>query len=116
MDVPGWPTWDTALTAARADGPLGLGVRSVIVSDGREVPFEVTRFEPGESYAFSSALPFGHLVVTRSLMPVPGGVSFTHDVQFTGLGGMGLAPILGPRFRAVLPDVMARRAALPVQP
>ncbi|MBX2799679.1 MAG: SRPBCC family protein [Myxococcales bacterium] len=112
MDVPGWPAWDTELSAASQDAPLALGVQGTVTSGSRTSPFTVTVFEPGRHYAYTVPLPLGKLVVDRSLQPWgDGGTAFTHEVRLTGLGGLVLAG-LGKQFRAALPGVMDALAAL----
>lgn len=113
MDVPSWKTWDVGLADARAEGPLELGARGVIVDlSGREVPFEVVGFQNGQSYAIANPLLLGgRLVVERAIIRAEP-TAFRHRVRFEGLGGALLAPLLGRRFRTMLPEAMDRLAAV----
>ncbi len=106
-----WPAWDTELESARLDGDIGLGAEGVLVSGGRETRFAISLWEPKRRYAFTTRFPLGSLVVTRTL-DTTHGTRFTHDVRFRGVGGAVLAPILGPRFRRALPEVMQTLEAL----
>lgn len=112
-DTDTWPSWDTELESARLDGSFALDRVGELVSDGRTSTFWISEWQPTDRYAFSTRLPAGKLVVTRWLERLPdGGTRFTHDVQFRGLGGVLLSPLLGKRFKAALPGVMERLAAL----
>lgn len=110
-DVPGWPTWDTEMTAATLDTPLALHASGTVTSGGRVSPFTITRWEPGQAYAFAIPLPLGQLIIDRILRPLPGGgTQFTHTVSLTGVGGFLLGNSLGRSFRQALPDVMRQLA------
>lgn len=114
-DVDTWPSWDTEVEQVVLEGEIGLGVRGVLTADGRDSRLEITAWEPMVSYAFTTRLPLGSLVVTRTLEPTESGTRFTHDVAFRGFGGWLLAPLLGKRFRRALPQVMGELAALAEQ-
>lgn len=111
MDVAQWKDWDIGLSDAVSDGPLRLGTRGTIRDrSGRSVPFEVTAFEEGASYTIATPLPLGgRLTVARTITGVDP-TTFRHHVRFEGLGGRLLAPLLGRRFRRLLPEAMDRLA------
>jgi uncharacterized protein YndB with AHSA1/START domain len=107
-----WAAWDAEIASAEAEGPLRLGATGrLTTAGGRTVPFEVVQWEPGVRYAYATPLPGGRLLLTRWLEPASEGtVRLVHDVEFQG-GGRALAPVLGRRFRKVLPQVMEALAA-----
>lgn len=108
-DVPRWPEWDTELVSASiTDGPFALGVTGTLrPKTGPTSTFVVSEMDPGTSYAFTTRLPLGRLVVRRQLMAEPQGETrFTHQVAFAGaLSGL-VGVLLGRRFRSALPGVM----------
>lgn len=111
MDVPNWPSWDIELKQARASASLALGVKgSVIPRMGFSSSFKVTDFETGRYYAFEVPLPLASLTVRRELQQQADATTFTHQVWFSGVAGPVFAAFFGPRYRAVLPKVMARIA------
>lgn len=105
MDVGAWKDWDLGL--ADAEGSVsGLDAKGVVISeDGRRSPFTVIDYDDGRSYAFSTALPNGALVVRRSIVGTDPTV-IRHDVLFEGEGGVAMSPTLGPIFRAALPPTV----------
>lgn len=54
-DLDRWPDWGPSVRAARLEsGPLGPGARGTVTTAlGFDLPFEVTEFEPGRSWAWS---------------------------------------------------------------
>jgi Polyketide cyclase / dehydrase and lipid transport len=111
MDVANWPSWDTELKEARAQGPLALDVEGTLLpKQGPASRFKVVAFEQGRRYAFETALPLAKLTVSRELRQDGDATTFTHDVQFCGLAGPVFAWYFGPKFRVVLPAVMQRLA------
>ncbi|MFK7928110.1 MAG: SRPBCC family protein [Myxococcota bacterium] len=107
-DVQTWPSWDKEVESAHLDGPIALGQTGRLSSEGRETRIEISTWNPVKSYCFTTRLPLGSLVITRTLRTGEGLTRLTHDVELRGLGGRLLAPLLGPRFRAALPVVMQR--------
>ncbi|GAB4442114.1 MAG: hypothetical protein OHK0015_40260 [Chloroflexi bacterium OHK40] len=116
-DVAGWPRWDTALCAARLDGPFVYQAQGRLQATGSpESRFTVVELEPGRSYTIAVPLLLAELRVRRALTPMPAGTRYTHEVSFAGSleGLFGL--LLGRRFRAMLPEVMERLRQLVEQP
>jgi len=106
MDVATWASWDQGLKNARADAPLALNVTGIITpQNGPDARFVVTAFDPGRSYAFTTALPLATLTVTRTITGEHP-TRFRHDVRFAGILGAFWAAQLGPTFRAALPPTM----------
>lgn len=105
MDVDAWKDWDLGLADAEGSvsEPGASGV--VIGADGRRSPFTVIEHDEGRSYAFSTALPNGALVVRRSIVGTDPTV-IRHDVLFEGEGGVAMSSTLGPIFRAALPPTV----------
>ena len=111
MDVSNWPTWDKGLKGARTEAPLALGTTGTIVPlSGPESQFKVTAFQPGVSYAFTTALPLAQLTVTRTIIG-QNPTRFRHDVRFEGALAGVWAGQFGPGFRAALPPTMEAVAA-----
>ncbi|MDX2283954.1 MAG: SRPBCC family protein [Bacteroidia bacterium] len=106
-DVPGWPAWDSGLREARLDGPFAAGAKGRLRPDrGPAARFVITALDPGRSYTFRSAIPFGGLYVKRTLSVQNGQTVFTHEVWFTGpLKGL-FGRSLGARYQDLLPAVM----------
>lgn len=104
-DVENWGSWDTGLD--RAEGAVDrLGAQGTIIdASGRRSPFTVTEYNEGVSYAFSTNLPGGALVVRR-VIEAENPTRFSHYISFEGLGGALLSCVLGPRFRRALPQTM----------
>lgn len=104
-DVENWGSWDTGLD--NAEGAVDrLGAEGTIIDlSGRRSPFTVTEYHEGVSYAFSTKLPGGALVVRR-VIEAENPTRFTHFVSFEGFGGALLSFVLGPQFRRALPTTM----------
>lgn len=104
-DVENWGSWDTGLD--EAEGAVDrLGAQGTITDlSGRRSPFIVTEYNEGVSYAFSTKLPGGALVVQR-VIEAENPTRFSHIVSFEGLGGALLSFVLGPKFRRALPTTM----------
>jgi hypothetical protein len=112
MDVARWGEWDQGLAAAELHGSIRTGASGIIIDlQGRRSPFSVTTFDSGRAYAFATRLPFGALLVERTIIAARP-CRFRHEVRFTGVGGWLLAPLLGPGFRTQLPPTMAALARL----
>ena len=56
-DLDAWPQWGPSVRAATIDAPaLACGARGTVTTAvGVEVPFEVTRYEPGQHWAWRVA-------------------------------------------------------------
>lgn len=115
-DVAGWPRWDTALVAARLDGPFALGAQGRLHSKGSPTStFRIVELEPGRSYTFAVLLPLAELRVRRVLAPAPAGTRYTHTVSFVGPLGWLFGLLLGRQFQTMLPGVMERLRQLAQQ-
>ena len=105
-DVSTWKDWDRGLQDARLEGAFALGARGTIIPlSGPSASFEVTAFDPFESYTFETRLPLARLEVKRSFVSETP-VTIQHEVSFKGLLGGLWGRILGPGFRAALPPTM----------
>ncbi len=107
-NVDHWPEWDKGLKQATLAGPWAVGTRGELVPDkGPRSAFELTAVEPGRSYTFRTKLPLGALYVRRTLSQADGQTQFTHEVWFTGASKGLFGRVLGRRYRALLPEVLA---------
>ncbi|MEM6326023.1 MAG: SRPBCC family protein [Bacteroidota bacterium] len=108
-----WPAWDTELDSASLDGPWREGARGRLQPlSGPSSSFSVTAVSERET-AFSTRFPLGALRVVRRWEPVSDTqIAITHEVSFVGFSGRIFASRFGPRFRAALPQVMARLDSL----
>ena len=106
-DVPNWKQWDTGLKEARLEGDFATGAKGTLIPDrGPKSRFVISELVPGQSYTFRTRIPFGWLVVKRTLKTAPDRTYFTHDVEFTGLLKRVLGQRLGRRYRVMLPTVL----------
>lgn len=106
-DVPNWKQWDKGLKEASLEGDFAVGSKGKLIPDkGPKSRFVIAEVISGKSYTFKTKIPFGWLVIKRTL-EVNGGLTyFTHDVEFTGLLKKVLGNALGKQYRAMLPEVM----------
>ena len=120
-DVSTWPQWDTEVARVEMDAAWAVGARGRLVpASGPSARVRVTEVEPGRATTFETALPLGALRVARRWRAAGtpgqaaggGRIAFTHEVSFHGVGGRLLARRLGRRFRAALPQAMARLDSL----
>ncbi|MEL7534204.1 MAG: SRPBCC family protein [Bacteroidota bacterium] len=106
-EVENWQDWDSGLQSASLDGAFTAGAKGTILSlEGRKSRFKVVEYVEGQSYTFKTNLPLGALYVRRSFSEQEGQLRFTHEVWFQGLSAGLFAKMFGPKFRAVLPEVM----------
>ncbi len=107
-DVAHWKQWDKGLKEAFLDGEFKLGAKGLLIPDqGPQSHFIINAYEPNKSYTFKTKIPFGWLIIKRSL-EVKGALTyFTHDVEFTGILKKLLGRKLGKKYRAMLPHVMS---------
>ena len=85
-DVPNWKQWDKGLKDAVIDGAFKVGATGKIIPDkGPTSKFIVTELVPDTAYAFKTKIPFGWLVIKRTLTVKDDRTFFTHDVAFTGM-------------------------------
>jgi hypothetical protein len=107
-DVPNWKQWDKGLKEAVLNGPFMVGSKGKLIPDkGPKSKFVITEVDAYQSYTFKTRIPFGWLIIKRSLSTNNGITYFTHDVQFTGLLKKIFGKQLGKNYRAMLPKVMA---------
>lgn len=107
-DVPNWKQWDKGLKEALLEGDFAVGSKGKLVPDkGPKSKFVISEVIPQQSYTFKTKIPFGWLVIKRSLEVKEGTTFFTHEVEFTGMLKKFLGKRLGKNYRAMLPEVMA---------
>ena len=106
-DVPNWKTWDIGLKEAQMEGEFAIGTKGKLIPDkGPKSTFVISELIAGKSYTFKTRIPFGWLIIQRSLEVKDGVTFFTHDVEFTGLFKKILGKKLGKNYREMLPGVM----------
>jgi hypothetical protein len=107
-DVPNWKQWDKGLKEAVLEGDFIVGTKGKLIPDkGPKSKFIISELEPNKSYTFKTKIPFGWLIIKRTLEVKDSKTFFTHDVEFTGLLKKILGNKLGKNYRAMLPSVMA---------
>ncbi|SFF59635.1 SRPBCC family protein [Thermoflexibacter ruber] len=107
-DVPNWKQWDKGLKEATLEGDFIVGTKGKLIPDkGPKSKFVISEVVPNQSYTFKTKIPFGWLIIKRSLEVKEGKTFFTHDVEFTGLLKKILGKRLGVNYKKMLPDVMA---------
>jgi hypothetical protein len=107
-DVTNWKQWDKGLKEAELDGQFLIGTKGKLIPDkGPKSKFVISELVPNQSYTFKTKIPFGWLIVIRTLEIKEGKTFFTHDVQFTGLLKKILGNKIGKRYRAMLPNVLS---------
>jgi hypothetical protein len=112
-DVENWAQWDTELISADLDGAFVLGaIGRLKPKTGGATKFEISQFNPGNSYTFTIGLPLCSLWVHRYLSDRSDGTYFTHEVSFQGLLAWLFGLLLGRKFQAVLPKVMENVARI----
>jgi Polyketide cyclase / dehydrase and lipid transport len=113
IDVENWSQWDTELVDADLEGAFVLGaIGRLKPKTGRVAKFEISQFNPGQSYTFALGLPLSSLQVHRYLSDRLDGTYFTHEVSFQGLLGWLFGLLLGRKFQSVLPSVMENVARI----
>lgn len=107
-DVSRWQTWDIGLISAEIFGPFEVGARGYLLPEqGPKSSFRLVAVQPGVSYTIRTRLPLGALYVKRTLSVVEGHTQFTHEVWIAGISKPIFSRVLGRKFRAMLPDVLA---------
>lgn len=106
-DVPNWKQWDKGLKEAVLEGDFVIGTKGKLIPDkGPKSKFIISELEPNKSFTFKTKIPFGWLIIKRTL-EVKGNLTyFTHDVEFTGILKKVLGEKLGKKYRAMLPSVL----------
>jgi hypothetical protein len=106
-DVPNWKQWDKGLKEAILEGEFIVGSKGKLIPDkGPKSKFIISELEPNKSYTFKTKIPFGWLIIKRTLEVKEGKTYFTHDVEFTGILKKILGNKLGKNYRAMLPSVL----------
>jgi hypothetical protein len=106
-DVNNWKQWDKGLKEVTLEGSFEVGTKGKLVPDkGPKAKFIISEVMPDRSYTFKTSIPFGWLIIKRTLETRSGVTYFTHDVQFTGILKKVLGRKLGANYRAMLPEVM----------
>lgn len=112
-DVDKWQQWDKGLQSATLNGPFVAGTKGSLLPDkGPRSKFTITEVVPGSSYSFETRIPFGRLVINRTLSEKENKTFFTHTVTLTG----PLKKVLGKNYKAMLPDVLKTIKQLAEQP
>lgn len=107
-DVPNWKQWDKGLKEAFLDGEFMVGTKGKLIPDkGPKSKFVISELVPNKSYTFKTKIPFGWLIIKRTLEIKEGKTFFTHDVQFTGFLKKILGNKLGKNYRAMLPGILS---------
>ena len=110
-DLETWQHWDEGLASASSHDALALGVKGVIVPNlGLRSPFEVTEWNPVESYTIATRLIGATLHVRRDFVEGPE-TRFRHNVWFSGRLAFIWATMLGGGFHHALPTTMKKLAA-----
>lgn len=97
VDLDAWPRWGPSVRSASLDDPAPLGLGStgqVRTAVGLALPFTITSFEPGRSWAWSVA---GVPATTHAVRPARGGCVLS----------MG-APLWAPAYLPVLAAALVR--------
>jgi hypothetical protein len=110
--VSAWHEWDSELVNAALDTAFVQGGHGTLTPKGaRPSRFIITELTDGTSFTFVVPLPMARLQVAHYFRA--GAVTtFIHEVTFTGLLGGMFGQLLGRRYRAALPAVLMRIAAL----
>jgi len=106
-DVANWKDWDKGLKSASLEGAFRDGAKGILIADnGRKAKFVIEQVWPNQSYVMKTKIPFGWLIISRSMNVTGDTTQFTHDVRFTGILKKALGNKLGKRYREMLPEVM----------
>jgi hypothetical protein len=106
-DVPNWKQWDKGLKEATLKGNFEVGAKGKLIPDkGPKSKFIISEIVSNTSYTFKTKIPFGWLIIKRTLEVKEGKTFFTHDVQFTGFLKKILGKKLGKNYRTMLPSVL----------
>ena len=112
-DPESWACWDKGLARAEGTTITEAGdVGQIFPGNGRPANYVVSAYEPGQSYAFDTALPGATLRVTRRFTGSQP-TRFAHEIEFNGFLGGLWARMLAPSFQKALPptlDALARQA------
>ena len=113
IDVSSWHLWDSGLQSASINGPFQVGQKGKIKPDkGPKAKFIISEMIDGKSYIFKTRIPFGWIIIKRSLEIKNDQTFFTHDVEFTGLLKKVFAKKFGPRYKQMLPEAMNKIKSL----
>jgi hypothetical protein len=75
---------------------------------GPKSKFIISELVPNKSYTFKTKIPFGWLIIKRTLEVRNGTTYFTHDVAFTGILKKFLGNKLGKNYMTILPEVLKK--------
>jgi Polyketide cyclase / dehydrase and lipid transport len=115
-DVPNWKQWDDGLKEATLRGAWAVGAKGKLTPDkGPKAKFFIDSLDEGKSYTFKTRIPFGFLVITRTLTTENERTAFTHEVSFTGLLKKPFDRSLGKRYQGMLPVAMRKIKAIAEQ-
>ena len=116
VDVERWHEWTASVTRIEllGSGPFGLGSRVRMLQPKlRPATFEVTAFEPGRSFSWSTRNGGVAAVAGHEISPLPGGARVTLRLELSGwpllLLGWWLRP-LSTRYMALEAEGLKRRA------
>jgi hypothetical protein len=107
-DVPNWKQWDKGLKEAKLEGDFALGTKGTLIPDkGPKSAFIISALVVNQAYTFKTKIPFGWLIIKRSLEVKQDKTYFTHDVEFTGFLKKMFGNSMGKKYRAMLPSVLS---------
>ncbi|WP_198342241.1 SRPBCC family protein [Pedobacter psychrophilus] len=107
INVQNWKQWDEGLKEAVLEGEFAVGTKGKLIPyKGPKSKFIISEIEPNKSYTFKTKIPFGWLIIKRTLAVKNDKTYFTHNVEFTGILKKILGRKLGKNYRAMLPIVM----------
>lgn len=102
-----WKAWDTGLKNAYLEGAFELGAKGHILTlQNQKIPFEITSYEEGKQFTYTTKLPLGRLVVAHYFIPNAPVTTFVHEVWFEGFSAPFFALLLGGNFRKMLGAVL----------
>jgi hypothetical protein len=108
VDVPNWKQWDKGLKESLLEGDFKVGTKGKLIPDkGPKSTFIISELIQNKSYTFKTKIPFGWLIIKRTLELKEGKNFFTHDVEFTGILKKILGKKIGKRYRSMLPSVLS---------
>lgn len=107
IDVESWKIWDTELESAQLNGIFEVGTKGILIpKKGPKLNFYISEIIPYKTYTFKTKMPFGWLVIKRTISEENDKILFTDDIQFTGILKQIFGFMLGKGFIKVLPEVM----------
>ncbi|HEX5494456.1 MAG TPA: SRPBCC family protein [Mycobacteriales bacterium] len=101
-DLERWPDWTASMRSVRAlgSGPTGVGSRFEVRQPRMPVAvWEVTEFEPGRSFTWSTRAPGVRVVAHHELRPTDSGTRADMAVDMTGPMAGLVTALSGQRIR-----------------